>query len=118
MKANCKYCEQPFEAKRKTAEYCCDAHRVAAYRAKEKIKKNFPDLHRIISGLSRELMDEKFSHDAAVLLSGLRLTIDNYFPPKTRWWACGNCGRTIMTFMPHPEHCACGDAAKWYIRAL
>jgi len=118
MRIECKYCEQPFDAKRKTAEYCCDNHRVAAHRAKEKIKKSFPDIHLMINGLVRELMDEKFSHEAAMLLHGIRMTIDSNFPPKTRWWVCGTCGRQVVSFMPKNDHCGCGDKAHWYIRAL
>lgn len=113
--AICEYCEQPFEAKRSTAKYCKPAHRIAAHR-ENKMALDTSDMYKQIRQISALLGDKNTAYAAAIAIVNLQRTLDNILPPKTRWWRCEDCGKSIMKFVPNQGDCPCGDG-KWYIIA-
>lgn len=113
MKAICEYCEQPFEAKRSTAKYCSDAHKLAAHRER-KSALDTTAMYKQIRQISALLGDKDTAYDAAIAITNLQRTLEYVLPSKTRWWRCDCCGKSIMKFIPTRGDCPCGDG-KWYL---
>lgn len=116
--AFCTYCGTRYFADRSTARYCSDKCKVAAHRANKAKKEVFKNIAKSIKSLADELENKETSYSAAITLDSLRRTLDMYFPPKTRWWRCDECGKAVMKFLPESVDCPCAGKAKWYIQAL
>lgn len=115
--AKCAMCDARFFKDRSTAKYCSDACKVAAHRERKAKKELYYGMVTSIRNLALELEDKETSYSAAIALDSLRRTLDMYFPPKTRWWRCDECGKAVMKFLPEAKDCLCGKP-KWYIQNL
>lgn len=118
IEAKCAMCDARFFKDRSTAKYCSDACKVAAHRERKVKKELFYSIANSIKNIALDLENKETSYSAAITLDSLRRTLDMYFPPKTRWWRCDGCGRSVMKFFPDAKDCACESKAKWYIQAL
>jgi len=118
IKKICAYCGVEFYAERSTAKFHSDACKVAFFRARKKDEESYMQLTRFIRNVASGLENKETSLSAAITLDSLRRTLDMYFPPKTRWWRCDVCKKSVMVFLPTPKHCECGQDAKWYIQNL
>jgi hypothetical protein len=114
----CAHCGIEFHAERSTARFHSDACKVAYHREKKANKEAFLTIAGRIRNIAYELEGKETSYSAAITLDSVRRTLDMYFPPKTRWWRCDACGKSVMKFLPDAKDCGCEGKAKWYIQVL
>ena len=113
----CRYCGDTFTASRNTAQYCKPAHRIAAYRKREKLDWYRATSFDILTELERATEDRKTAWQAAQAVRAIRTMCEYILPPTTRWWRCDTCKSAVKRFVPDGDECPCGQDAQWYIQA-